>query len=667
MIFRSFTSVRYIVWASLLVCFPCPYLGADDAPAALDRGELERLEEQAFQQAAALADPSIVRIETVGGLDLVGEVLTGTGPTTGVVVSEDGYIITSSFNFVSQPASVLVQLPDERRFPAEIVAQDTARMLTLLKIEADSLTPLEAVPKEEIFVGQWSIALGRTYENTFPNISVGIISAVGRIWGRAVQTDAKVSPVNYGGPLVDVTGLCLGILVPLQPDDTGETAGVDWYDGGIGFAIPMADIYAVLDRLKNGENLQPGLLGVGFVDQGPLAGEAKIQIVRPLSAADQAGLKVDDVIIEFNGQPVERVPLLRHLLGALYAGDTVHLVVRRGEVTIEADVTLSGDLQAVSIGFLGILPQRMSIAETEPGVTIREVVPGGPAATAGLMENDRIIAVNGSDILDADQLRSRLARATGGEALAIDFVRDGIPNSCEVMVSGYPAEVIADLSSSEIPTPVEGSRPEGLAVGRITESLPGDERRYWAYIPDQYNPEYEYGLVVWLHPDRETMEADVFQQWQLHCDRRGIILLAPMAPDVAWSSDQGDYIGSLVELFRTRYRIDPHRIVAHGMGQGGELAFDLVFRHRDTFAAGMIISAPMRQMPAESESRSVPQFLLLTVTGSPEAELVNQTNTLLGEMQLPTSLVPFEQELPGYPPEETVETMARWVDSLDRI
>lgn len=283
------------------------------------------------------------------------------------------------------------------------------------------------------------------------------------------------------------------------------------------------------------------------------------------------------------------------------------------------------------------------------------------------MENDRIIAVNGSDILDADQLRSRLARATGGEALAIDFVRDGIPNSCEVMVGAYPAEVIADLSSSEIPTPTEGSRPEGLAVGRITESLPGDERRYWAYIPDQYNPEYEYGLLVWLHPDRDTMEAEVFEQWQLHCGRRGIILLAPLAPDAAWTSDQADYIGALIELFRTRYRIDPQRIVAHGMGTGGELAFDFVFRYRDIYSAGMVISAPMRQMPAETESRNVPQFLLLTVTGSPEAELVNQTNTLLQEMQLPTSLVPFEQELPGYPPEETVETMARWVDSLDRI
>ncbi len=173
--------------SALLVVAACPsFAAADDGPNG-DRGQLERLEEQAFQQAAALADPSIVRIETVGGLDLVGQVLTGTGPTTGVVVSEDGYIITSSFNFVSNPSSVLVQLQDERRFPAEIVSQDRARMLTLLKIEAQGLIPLEAVPKEEIFVGQWSIALGRTYENSFPNISVGIISAVGRIWGRGTD------------------------------------------------------------------------------------------------------------------------------------------------------------------------------------------------------------------------------------------------------------------------------------------------------------------------------------------------------------------------------------------------------------------------------------------------------------------------------------------------
>ncbi|MCA9056546.1 MAG: trypsin-like peptidase domain-containing protein, partial [Planctomycetaceae bacterium] len=241
---------------------------------------LEANEEQAFKAAAALAEPSIVRIDTVGGLDLVGDVLTGTGPTTGVVVSREGDIITSSFNFVAQPAGIIVTLPDGRRFPAEVVAADSSRRLTLLHIdvsgEAVPIIPLRPVPRQELRVGQWAIALGRTYDSAFPNLSVGILSAINRVWGRAVQTDAKISPANYGGPLVDLDGRGIGILVPLSPQKTDETAGVEWYDGGIGFAIPLEDVYAVLGRLKAGEELKPGLMGVSFPDQGVLAGEAKV-------------------------------------------------------------------------------------------------------------------------------------------------------------------------------------------------------------------------------------------------------------------------------------------------------------------------------------------------------------------------------------------------------
>src|SRR4051794_29768560 len=107
-------------------------------------GKLEALEEQAFKQAAALVDPCLVRIETVGGLEQVGEVLLGTGPTSGVIVSEDGFIISSSFNFVSKPASILVTLADGRRFPAKQIASDKLRLLTLLKIDASGLTPPKA-------------------------------------------------------------------------------------------------------------------------------------------------------------------------------------------------------------------------------------------------------------------------------------------------------------------------------------------------------------------------------------------------------------------------------------------------------------------------------------------------------------------------------------------
>src|SRR5690606_20248570 len=123
---------------------------------------------------------------------------------------------------------------------------------------------------------QWTIALGRTLEPMFPNISVGILSAVNRISGKAIQTDAKTSPVNYGGALVDLDGRCLGIIVPMSPNQNEVTAGVDWYDSGIGFAVPLVDILRVFERLKTGETLRPGRLGILYPDRGLLTGEVKI-------------------------------------------------------------------------------------------------------------------------------------------------------------------------------------------------------------------------------------------------------------------------------------------------------------------------------------------------------------------------------------------------------
>ena len=101
-----------------------------------------------------------------------------------------------------------------------------------------------------------------------PSVSVGIISAVGRIWGKAIQTDAKISPINYGGPLIDIEGRVQGILVPASPQGEDVTAGFEWYDSGIGFAIPMEDVLAVLPRLKQGKDLKKGLLGIRMKSPG---------------------------------------------------------------------------------------------------------------------------------------------------------------------------------------------------------------------------------------------------------------------------------------------------------------------------------------------------------------------------------------------------------------
>src|SRR4051812_174105 len=160
-----------------------PLLIALNFPAASAQDDLPSQEESAIRAAVERVAPSVVKIETIGGLERVGKVLISTGPTTGLVVDESGYILSSAFNFVQKPSSILVTLPSGARAAAQIVARDNSRMLVLLKVNtSEKLTPPIAAPKNEMTVGEWAIAVGRTYDQPLPNVSVGVLSATGRIW-----------------------------------------------------------------------------------------------------------------------------------------------------------------------------------------------------------------------------------------------------------------------------------------------------------------------------------------------------------------------------------------------------------------------------------------------------------------------------------------------------
>ncbi len=197
------------------------------------------LQQKAIKAATKAVAPSVVQIETSGGTDILVAgpmgvpVHKAAGPTTGLVVGTDGYVISSAFNFVNKPTTITVRVPGHPEgYIADVVATDRTRMLTLLKFKTSPVQPLvvpKAAPKADIKVGQTALALGKTLDpnpNDSPSVSQGIISAVGRIWGKAVQTDAKVSPANYGGPLVDIQGRVIGILIPADPRAEGETAGL---------------------------------------------------------------------------------------------------------------------------------------------------------------------------------------------------------------------------------------------------------------------------------------------------------------------------------------------------------------------------------------------------------------------------------------------------------
>ena len=268
-------------WTGLTAAFAlavCCLFAAERTQAA----DTDAQEEAALVAAVDRVAPAVVRIETVGGLEQVGRLLLGAGPTTGLVVDPDGYIVSSAFNFVNRPTSILVRLPEGVRKPARLVATDHSRMLVLLKIEVEKPLPVcEIVPRREMRVGQWAVALGRTFESDRPNMAVGIVSALDRVWGKAIQTDAAVSPNNYGGPLVDIRGRVLGVLVPLSPMTADEMAGLEWYDSGIGFAIPIEHIQKTLPRLKTGEDLYPGRVGVSLKGPNLYTGEPIIAACRP--------------------------------------------------------------------------------------------------------------------------------------------------------------------------------------------------------------------------------------------------------------------------------------------------------------------------------------------------------------------------------------------------
>jgi serine protease Do len=259
------------------------------------------------------------------------------GPTTGVILSADGYIVTSAWNFESSPTVVTVTTADGKTTAAKLLGIDRAAGLALLKIERDGLPAATFLDPKDATVGAWAFAVGRALDKRV-DVKYGILSAKNRIEGNAIQTDAATSPSNYGGPLVDLEGRVYGIIVPLGAQ--GEDANPNWYDSGIGFVAPIPDPQALIRRLgKEGVELEPAFLGVATDQDRPGPGAFVTEIV-PDTAAAKAGLRKGDAILAVDGATVPHAFGLRFEIGRRRAGDKVKLrVLRDGkELEIEAEL-----------------------------------------------------------------------------------------------------------------------------------------------------------------------------------------------------------------------------------------------------------------------------------------------------------------------------------------
>ena len=355
---------------AILPCLVLSAAGSQPAAAGEDF-DILKARQSLFHDAIDRVVPYVVRIETIGGAqprvagqtappereeddgspppertpfqDVLGsKFMVADGPTAGIIYDADGWILTSSFNFVREHAHITVHLTDGRDFVADLVARDRVRKLALLKIDATGLDTPQWVPFSEIRVGMRTIALGRGFGGETPSVTIGIVSALNRMAGNALQTDAKLSPANYGGPLIDLRGRVLGICVPMA-QRPGELAGVEFYDAGIGFALTSERVREIVAELKEGVAFYRGWLGVSINTR--TKNNCTIRAVADPSPVRDLGILPGDIIAQANGHELRGIQNLRQAIYMSPAGEVVQLIIRRDDLEYGYEVVLARNIE----------------------------------------------------------------------------------------------------------------------------------------------------------------------------------------------------------------------------------------------------------------------------------------------------------------------------------
>lgn len=267
------------------------------------------------------------------------------GGGSGFLISNDGFIVTNKHVVSQEGATYTVLLNDGRKFEAKIVARDPVTDIAVLRISASGLPFLEFGDSDQLRVGQTVISIGNALAEFRNTVSVGVVSALSRsiVAGDSVgqaeqldeviQTDAAINPGNSGGPLLDLNGQIVGVNVAMALGSEN-----------IGFALPANAVKSIVTSVRETGKIVRPFLGVRYVPVTP-ALKTKLQLpvdygvlvvrgddpeevaVAPGSAADKAGIKENDIILEFDGKRLDQAASLASFIGRKQAGDTVSLKI----------------------------------------------------------------------------------------------------------------------------------------------------------------------------------------------------------------------------------------------------------------------------------------------------------------------------------------------------
>ncbi|MDR4495091.1 MAG: DegQ family serine endoprotease [Nitrospirales bacterium] len=361
------------------------------------------------------------------------------GLGSGVIVSEDGYIITNN-HVVEQADELMVLLGDKRKLPAKLIGTDPKTDLAVIKIEADHLPVLPWGDSISLQVGELVLAVGNPF-GLNQTVTMGIISAVGRAnvgivdYENFIQTDAAINPGNSGGALVNLQGQLIGINTAIFSRTGGYM--------GIGFAIPSQMVKNVMKSLIGHGKVIRGWLGVSIQEltqdlaaqfeapdtQGALVGD-----VFEDSPAGKAGLKRGDIIRSYNGTSVKDPTHLRTLVADTPPSSSVPVEVWRNSKKTTLSVSIAEmpkDMTALSkdtpgsitgnhaLSGLSVEPVKPGQTPDGQGVVVTQVESNSPADKAGLRSGDIILEINRSSIHSVKDFEQSVAKLKSDSSVLV--------------------------------------------------------------------------------------------------------------------------------------------------------------------------------------------------------------------------------------------------------
>jgi len=344
---------------------------------------------------------------------------------SGVVINADKGLVITNNHVIDRADEITVTLRDGRELSATLLGTDPEADVALLQVSASGLTGIQLADSDQLQVGDFVVAIGNPF-GLGQTVTSGIVSAMGRSglgiegYEDFIQTDASINPGNSGGALVNLRGELVGMNTAiLAPGGSGGNVG-------IGFAIPANMVQQIVEHLESHGEVKRGVLGVITQDlTSDLAQVFDIKSIKGAviarvfadSAAEAAGLRAGDVVIELNDHTVKNSADMRNRIGLLQIGDKAEMtVIREGdkrEITaIIAEPKLTSiDGEKISPKLAGAVLAQVSHSNNpaQAQVVVADVARGSPAWYARLQKGDVILSINRKDVDSLKTLRHLVA------------------------------------------------------------------------------------------------------------------------------------------------------------------------------------------------------------------------------------------------------------------